>query len=314
MSVPLPLAQYQARTPDGVDLALYEVEARRQGPARATYLLIHGFVQNRNAYTEGELPAELIRLGGRVFLGELRGHGQSAPGQDRGLRPHLELDLPTLIQRSSELAAGSEVVMVGHSMGGMLGYGALGRVPRLAALATIGSPIVLGKGRPLLQALARPLWPMSQQTVFDALPTDRLLQLASYLSTMPPRRGPLASLREIARLANPREADRAATQRILRRSDRASRHVLRDLLELIRFERAVVGEIDLRESVRRSPLPILAVVGGRDIFAPRESVAAILEGPGRRRILELPEAAHVDLTMGKHVRTIAEAIAALTNP
>jgi pimeloyl-ACP methyl ester carboxylesterase len=314
MSVPLPLTQYQARTPDGVDLALYEVEARRQGPARASYLLIHGFVQNRNAYTEGELPAELIRLGGRVFLGELRGHGQSAPGQERGLRQHLELDLPTLIEAAAARSGQAEVVMVGHSMGGMLGYGALGRVPRLSALATIGAPVVLGEGRPLLRAMAWPLWPLSQQALFDSLPTDLLLQLASLVSTLPPRGGPLASLREIARLANPREADRAATLRILRRADRASRQVVRDLLEVIRWERAVVGEVDLRESVRRSALPILAVVGGRDIFAPRASVAAILEGPGFRRILELPEAAHVDLTMGKHVRAIAEAIASITNP
>ncbi|MFO0727335.1 MAG: alpha/beta fold hydrolase [Myxococcota bacterium] len=314
MPSPLPLQQISARTEDGVALGLFECEPRQpHAGARTAYLLVHGFVQNRHTFSAGELPRELIAAGGRVFLGELRGHGRSARGKATGLEVHLSLDLPALVRATQQASGLDRVVLVGHSMSGMLGYGYLGRTPALSGLVTLGSPVVLGAGRPLLRRVGKLLAPLAKQKLLEDLPFAQVLYLASFLSTLPPRRGPLKELRELARLANPAEVDRSAVQRVLRSGDPASRQVVEDLLEIIRSERAQIGGVDLVESVERSPLPILAVVGGRDIFASAESVAPILRGPGPRRILELPEAAHVDLTMGKRARTIAEAIAS-ANP
>jgi len=67
--------------------------------------------------------------------------------------------------------------------------------------------------------------------------------------------------------------------------------------------------VDLVAAVKASPLPLAAVVGTQDIFAPRAAVAPF-EGDdhaGPRRILELEGGTHVDATMGHHVpETIAE--------
>ncbi len=88
-------------TEDGQRLAITEVDrgAGRvaDGPAWPV-LLVHGFAQNRLAFTRGPLPGVLLDLGLRVFVGELRGHGRSrgalAGGtfkrHDWGLNTHLQ--------------------------------------------------------------------------------------------------------------------------------------------------------------------------------------------------------------------------------
>ncbi len=298
---------------DGVPLVLTEL-ARSGDPHPApgpAVVLVHGFAQNRSAYLEGPLPAELIGRGLRVFLGELRGHGRSRRAgspHTHALVDHLREDLPAILEAASARAGGDGVTLVGHSMGGVLGYGLLAAPGHLRALVTLGAPVVLGTGRPVLRAAARAVGPLVRRVRAHELPMDHLLRLLAPVVALPPTGGPGRLLREVIRLGNPREADVAALRRVLSSADPAARAVLIHLVEIIERGRAVIGGVDLEEAVGRSTLPIAAVVAGRDIFAPRVSVAPILRGKGLRRIVEWPEAAHVDLTMGHRTGELADLI------
>jgi len=86
---------------DGQRLALTEVR-RGSTPAAGerAFLLVHGFAQNRRAFSLGPMPEVLLQRGARVFLGELRGHGGSKAPDDHhwNMATHLELDCPALIE------------------------------------------------------------------------------------------------------------------------------------------------------------------------------------------------------------------------
>lgn len=299
---------------DGAPLVLTELVRsgdRHPLPPGEAVVLVHGFAQNRSAYLEGALPAELIARGMRVFLAELRGHGRSRrPGgaHTHALVDHLHADLPAILEAASARAGVEGVTLVGHSMGGVLGYGMLAAPRHLRALITLGAPVVLGTGRPVLRAAARAVGPVVRRVRAHELPMDHLLRLLAPWVAQEPRRGPGRVLRELIRLGNPREADVAALRRVLSSADPAARAVLIHLVEIIERGRAVIGDVDLEDAVGRSALPVVAVVAGRDIFAPRVSVEPILRGSGLRRIVEWAEAAHVDLTMGHRTRELAELI------
>ena len=65
------------------------------------------------------------------------------------------LDLPAALRAVKRKTGRKKVLYIGHSMGGMLGYGlASWRQEDLLGLVTIGAPSDIGRGFPLLKALA----------------------------------------------------------------------------------------------------------------------------------------------------------------
>ncbi|MCV7194470.1 alpha/beta fold hydrolase [Mycolicibacterium brumae] len=102
-------------TPDGVDLKVREV-----GPsdARVTVVFAHGFCNSMRAYhfqrrDMTEVWGDQVRM---VFYDQ-RGHGESTAGRPRDYTiEQLGRDLETVL---TVLAPRGEVVLVGHSMGGM---------------------------------------------------------------------------------------------------------------------------------------------------------------------------------------------------
>lgn len=281
--------------PDGVRLHLSEL-GRGSGEA---VLLVHGFSQNRQAFLRGYLPSHLLRRGFRVVVGELRGHGRSDRPAHWRLEDHLHLDLPTL----AGAADAERLHYVGHSMGGLLGYAALGTALRFASLTGLGAPLRLGAGSPLVGAAgvvaavaALPPWRRP-------LPVDRLLRA---LSGPLARRDAPAGLRALQRLlglANPRASDEERVRAVLAASDPESMAVFRALLGLSRRRRPRLAGVDLLRAVQAAPIPVAAVVGSRDVFAPAGSVRELL-GTGHRgprRVVVLPRGAHVDLTVGAEV-------------
>lgn len=149
-------------------------------------LLVHGFSQNRHAWTAGEFVKDMLYFGVDIHILELRGHGLSSlklqkEKQAAGLRglpetydyswdiSHYFLyDVPAAIDAVKAKTGKSKIAYCGHSMGGMIGYGLASQRKDILCMATIGSPADLGAEAwwirlaaiaggmvPLLQAIAR---------------------------------------------------------------------------------------------------------------------------------------------------------------
>lgn len=301
--------------PDGQALALTEV--RRPGPPlrrpRPAFLLLHGFAQNRKGFTLGPMPRALLERGARVFLGELRGHGDSRveTAHSWNLTTHLELDCPVLIEGVRREAEVDRVHLVGHSMGGLLGCALLARGLPLASLAAMATPLLLGAGRPLVRFasfLAGPFTTVAPR--LHRVPMHHFLGALSGPLSMADARGPLWLFQQLTRLANPRLASPDALREILASAEPESPAVMEELARNAVLGEPRIGDVDLAEAVRNTPLPVAAVVGTADIFAPRAAIAPIEEGPqgGPRKVIEVPDVSHVDAIMGDHVPATVDAI------
>lgn len=293
---------------DGQKLALTEVRAGRARPASGgpAFLLLHGFAQNRLSYTAGPLPRELLGRGARVFLGELRGHGDSHTDQIEPwtLETHLGLDCPALLEGVREAARVERVHLMGHSMGGLLGCALLAREAPLASLTALATPIVLGAERALVRLASLFVGPLATLAPRGRrVPMDLFLRALARPLSSPDASAPLRLFQRLTGLASPAHADPNALAAVLASADRESPRVCEELARNAVLRRPRLAGVDLVEAVRGSPLPIAAVVGTADIFAPRAAVAP-LEAPGQRgprRILEVAGGTHIDVTVGHHV-------------
>jgi pimeloyl-ACP methyl ester carboxylesterase len=302
------------RASDGQRLALCEValtgdrgrpaRARREGAAPC-FLLVHGFAQNRLGFSLGGFPRALAERGARVFLGELRGHGESrvAAGKSWNLATHLDLDLPALLEGARCAGRAPAVHLIGHSMGGLLGCALLARPVPLASLTAIATPLLLGAGRPLVWLASALLGPFA--TIAPRghrVPIDRFLAALSQPLARRDARGALRMLQRLTRLANPEAAEPEVLRAILASADAESPLVFEELARYAVLRRRRLAGVDLVAALHASKLPAAAVVGSDDIFAPRAAMAPF-EAPGQagpRLVIEIPGGAHVDAIAGRH--------------
>jgi len=167
---------YPVETQDGWELTVtrYQPTPQRfnQPLLGEPLLLLHGFSQNRHAWTSGEFVKNLLFFGMDIHILELRGHGKSSIAHQRERSQRLGIPLPADIDYGwdidsyflDDLPAGvvavkrttgrDKIFFCGHSMGGMLGYGYAGLHDDFEGLITIGSAADLGRGFPLLRAIA----------------------------------------------------------------------------------------------------------------------------------------------------------------
>jgi pimeloyl-ACP methyl ester carboxylesterase len=296
---------------DGFRLALTELEfssASANGPA---FLLVPGFAQTRMGFLAGELPQVLLERGGRVFLGELRGHGLSAARPDEArnwtLQTHLELDLPAMIERVRERAGVKQVHYFGHSLGGLLGVAALGSplAPQLASMTTFASPLVLDKHSPLLRLVALIFGPVLARTAH--IPMDQFFAtFKRELIAGERRHGFISPWIERIALGNAKTAEAAVLADILASSEKESPRVLYELTVMAVRGRAAIAGIDLYQAARAFPRPLACIYGKNDILAPATSLLGIDHGEGPRLLYEVPDALHVDLIVGRHARALAD--------
>jgi pimeloyl-ACP methyl ester carboxylesterase len=161
-------------------------------------LLVHGFSQNRHAWTCGEFVKNLLLFGIEIHILELRGHGRSSiafqherarklnrplPADieyDWDIDSHFLYDLPAAVTAVKRITGRERIFYCGHSMGGMLGYGYAGTHDDLEGLITIGAPADLGRGLPLLRMLAftGPVLTLSVDLALGALNLQRSVQHA----------------------------------------------------------------------------------------------------------------------------------------
>lgn len=169
-------SSYSAMTDDGWELAITRYQPTPQDFPQPllgeVLLLLHGFSQNRHAWTSGEFVKNLLFFGLDVHILELRGHGKSSVALQRQAhatsgRPlpadidyqwdidsYFLSDLPAGVAAIKRMTQRDRIFFCGHSMGGMLGYGYAGLHDDLEGLITIGAAADLGRGFLLLRAFA----------------------------------------------------------------------------------------------------------------------------------------------------------------
>jgi len=168
--------RYLVETADGWSLVISRYRPAPQSFHQPLFgeplLLVHGFSQNRHAWTCGEFVKNLLLFGIDIHVLELRGHGKSSIAFQyersrklgRALPPdihydwdidsHFLYDVPAAVASVKRITGRDKIFFCGHSMGGMLGYGYAGIHDDLEGLITIGAPADLGRGFPFLRALA----------------------------------------------------------------------------------------------------------------------------------------------------------------
>lgn len=168
--------KYVVETADGWSLVITRYRPQKQTFAQPLFgeplLLVHGFSQNRHAWTSGEFVKNLLFFGLDIHILELRGHGKSSidfqrERAERFGRPvpkdldygwdidsYFLYDLPAAVKGVKRITRRDKIFYCGHSMGGMLAYGYAGIHDDFEGLITIGSPSDLGRGFLLLRAAA----------------------------------------------------------------------------------------------------------------------------------------------------------------
>ena len=168
--------KYVVETADGWSLCITRYRPTPQSFPQPLFgepmLLVHGFSQNRHAWTSGEFVKNLLFFGLDIHILELRGHGKSSvafqheraakfnrpPPSDLewawDIDSYFLYDLPAAVAGVKRITRRDRIFYCGHSMGGILGYGYAGIHDDFEGLVTIGAPGELGKGSLPLKLLA----------------------------------------------------------------------------------------------------------------------------------------------------------------
>ncbi|MDP3232542.1 MAG: alpha/beta hydrolase [Myxococcales bacterium] len=257
-------------TADGWSLSLWFRAPSQQRFAQPV-VLCHG-LGNNHAFFEFRGRSHLARVladaGFQVFTMDCRGAGRTVAPEpafaDVTIDDHVDFDVPAVLEAVREVTGQSQVLWVGHSLGGVIGLLASARKAqgRLAALVTIGSPLFFRQSAffPRALMLAQALSPAGQ---FPARVLSTLF--APFAGLFPPPR----VARVTARVSNIDGLE----QRYLLANVFADlwRGVLSQLQRWIvtgRFTSSVTGE-DLRTpALGITDVPTLVVGGSVDHLAP----------------------------------------------
>lgn len=184
-------------TPDGIALAIRRWPAT--GPRRGTIVLVHGLGEHIGRYRH--VAGHLSGRGWEVVGYDQRGHGTSTG--PRGSVPTADAfleDLALVVDRARAAPGQSPLILLGHSLGGLLAAQFVARdlrpvdalvlsSPALAADLTLAQRLQLGLGRLFAPDLA----------VANQLKVDRISHDAAVVRAY--REDPLVHDRITARLA-----------------------------------------------------------------------------------------------------------------
>lgn len=257
-------------TADGWTLSVWE---RKPDVVRFAQpvVLCHGLGNNHAIFEfrgQGHFAKVLADAGFHVFSMDCRGAGRSVPADpvfvEATIDDYLDLDVPAVLDLVRARTGQSQVLWVGHSLGGIIGVLSSVRAARgrLAALVTIGSPLFFRPSQFFIRALglARRL------SVAGKFPARVLSTLfAPFAGRLPAPR--IASITAVL------ENITGLEQRYLMANVMADlwRGVMTQLELWIRTDRltsAVTGE-DLRTpALALTDLPTLVVGGSVDKLAP----------------------------------------------
>jgi pimeloyl-ACP methyl ester carboxylesterase len=300
-----------ARTTDGWDLALHHYRGVPVASQMPPVILCPGYSCNRvfmDFDDRYSLARFLSRCGCDTWVLDLRGHGASEfAGEHRAdwtFDDLVEFDAPAAV-RAVRSRSGRPPVWIGHSMGGILMYAALGsgavHPESIAGLVTMGSPVAFP---PLTSPLLR-----GMGQLLAALPLPQQV----------PQRGALVALWAAINWSsgaldvgmNPANVDRRAFGAALRRGlSNVPRGLLRQLAQwsLSGELRSADQQIDYRASLSRITVPALIIAGAADRLAPPEIVRFAYDriASARKQYREFgtregdsADYGHVDLVFGR---------------
>lgn len=265
-----------ARTADGWDLALHHYRGTRSDMPPA--ILCAGYACNRYFFDFDDhysLARFLARQGGDAWVLELRGHGYSEPVPGRRSHAYtfddlVQFDVPAAVAYVRNRSNNRRPVWIGHSMGGMIVYAALGHNPTVqdavAGVVTLASPVG-----------------------FPAVSSQVMRGLGGLLLALPlpgrlPQHGVLVALWSALGWAapdaveigmNPMNVDRQAFGQALRLTIcNVPRSMLRQLAQWSlsgKFQSAD-RRIDYRANLSRITTPALIIAGTADHLASPEMV------------------------------------------
>lgn len=257
--------------------------AANAGGTLAPVILVHGFGQNRYAW---HLPARslanyLAAAGFDVFNLDLRGHGRSrhfGARAPRNVDDYIAEDLPVAVQEVMHLTGNRSPFLVGHSLGGLVSYGAAPLLKgAVAGIASIGSPYHFTRGSLSLQAIT---------LLFEAMRRAKVPQIGVPLPLYPVG----AFMRTIRAVADsplyplPLRGwhvgalePHVLEQHLRLAFDRAGIVELRDMFEWAADKRFGGKARDYVERFEAMDLPLLVVSGANDDLAPPASVRPAYE-------------------------------------
>jgi pimeloyl-ACP methyl ester carboxylesterase len=296
----------EAHTADGWTLAVWHSppEVRR---FLEPVVLCHGLANNHAFFDvrPRSLVAHLTALGFDCYAVDLRGAGASRP-PDEGpwsvtVDDHVLRDVPAVVALVTAEAGASQLLWVGHSLGGLVGLAASGGAlaGHLKALVTIGSPAFFSRRRGLVWLLGLAQW----LSPWGALGTGLVRLVAPLAGRVPAP--PLGS----ANLGNMTpEVQRLAAANVFAPMWRGVLSQLADWIHHDAF-RSLDGAVDYRAVVARLTAPVLVVGGSVDALAPLPATEALSElvPAGHRQLARFGVAfghradyGHGDLVLGRY--------------
>lgn len=287
-----------------VPLAMVRKRLEGGGGTLAPILLVHGFAQNRYAW---HLPARsfanhLAAAGFDVFNLDLRGHGRSrnfGARRARGVEDYVSEDLPAAIEEVQSLSGRRPVRIVGHSLGGLVGYAS---APKLAGavggIVSIGSPYDFARGSATLGALAILFRALDltdpPNAPLPVAPIGRAMHLFRRFAESPlypiPLRGWHAGSCE----------PEVLEQHLTLAFDRGALAEMRDLFAWATARRFGGHESDYVERFETMDLPLLVLAGANDDLAPPASVRpGYTRSRSRDKTYRVLPLGHIDLLVGR---------------
>ncbi len=293
----------------GIPLAMVRKRALGGGDTLGSVLLIHGYGQNRYAW---HLPSRsfgnyLAAAGFDVFNLDLRGHGRS---RHLGARPPSDLseyvreDVPAAVAEVERLSGHERTFLVGHSLGGLIGYGAapsLGQ--RIGGVVTLGSPYHFTRGSRFLSFVGDTMLALDRKVGFGdaAVPlknVGKIMRLARVFVESPlfplPIRGYAPKSME----------PRILGQHMSLAMDRGSLTVIRRMFLSAAKARDSGHRLGVlygfAEQFEAMDTPLLVIAGSRDGLAPPEAVRpAYARSNARDKTYRTFPRGHIDLIMGR---------------
>ncbi|MBX3247891.1 MAG: alpha/beta hydrolase [Myxococcales bacterium] len=302
-----PIGMVRKRRADLVDPA--EGEETRSPRTRGVVLLVHGFGQNRYTWhtSRRSFSAYLAAEGWDVFNVDLRGHGRS--GRFDGKRPealdeYVQEDVPACAREARRLSGHDRVVLIGHSMGGLISYSAGATKLRdvVRAIVTLGSPYRFGSGTLPMKALATVLNTARATGVFDANVALPLRYVGLHLR----RRQRMWDHRLFptpVRPWRPGSMEPEILEEYLKSSFETTNLTIAfdifaggDRVAL----RSRDGSLDYGIAFEGLQAPILVIAGDQDDLAPPSSCRAAYErSTSRDKLFRVFPAGHVDIVIGR---------------
>jgi pimeloyl-ACP methyl ester carboxylesterase len=275
------------------------------GGTRAPVLLVHGFGQNRYAWhlPARSMSAYLARAGYDVFNLELRGHGRSrnfGARRCRGVDEYIQEDLPTAVEEVQARSGKRPVYIVGHSLGGLVGYAAAPELSgAVGGVVSIGSPYHFTRGsiplatvsllfRAMMVARVRVDAPLPLSTVGAAMRTLRRFAESPFYPI--PLRGWHAGSCE----------PHVLEQHLRLAFDQAGVREMAEMFEWGVQKKFGGREQDYADRFERADMPLLVIAGTNDDLAPPASVRpAFQRSRSADKTYRALPLGHIDLLVGR---------------